>query len=68
MKKLYPCMVCEKRYAEIEQAEVCERKHDADKIQRIATLTFRPHPNWKKTDPVPVNTITLAELEKEFPR
>jgi hypothetical protein len=29
MKKLYPCMVCEKRYAEIEQAEVCERKHDA---------------------------------------
>ena len=28
MKKLYPCMVCEKRYAEIEQAEVCERRHD----------------------------------------
>ena len=28
MKKLYPCFVCEKRYAEIEQAEVCEQSHD----------------------------------------
>lgn len=26
-KKLYPCMLCEKRYAEIEEAEVCERSH-----------------------------------------
>jgi hypothetical protein len=28
-KKLYPCMICEKRYKEIEEAEVCERRHDA---------------------------------------
>lgn len=27
MKKLYPCFVCEKRYAEIEEAEVCEQSH-----------------------------------------
>jgi hypothetical protein len=26
-KKQYPCMLCEKLYAEIEQAEVCERSH-----------------------------------------
>jgi hypothetical protein len=26
-KKLWPCMVCEKRYAELEQAEVCEQSH-----------------------------------------
>ena len=28
MKKQFPCMVCEKLYAEIEQAEVCERSHE----------------------------------------
>ncbi len=61
-------MVCEKRYVELEQAEVCERKHGEYRIQRIAPLTFAPHPDWKPTDPVPVQTITLAELEKEFPR
>jgi hypothetical protein len=27
-KKRYPCMLCEKLYAEIEQAEVCEREHE----------------------------------------
>lgn len=27
-KKLWPCMVCGKRYAELEDAEVCERSHD----------------------------------------
>lgn len=27
-KKLWPCMVCEKRYAELEQAEACEQRHD----------------------------------------
>lgn len=27
-KKPWPCMVCEKRYAELEQAEVCEQSHD----------------------------------------
>ncbi len=26
-QKLYPCMLCEKRYAELEEAEVCERSH-----------------------------------------
>jgi hypothetical protein len=26
-KKQWPCMVCEKCYSELEQAEVCERKH-----------------------------------------
>lgn len=26
-KKLYPCMLCERRYAEMEEAEVCERSH-----------------------------------------
>lgn len=26
-KRLYPCFICEKRYAEIEDAEVCERSH-----------------------------------------
>ena len=26
-KKLWPCMICEKRYEELEQAEVCERSH-----------------------------------------
>lgn len=25
--KSWPCMVCEKRYAELEEAEVCERSH-----------------------------------------
>lgn len=25
--KLWPCFVCEKRYAELEQAEKCEQKH-----------------------------------------
>ena len=25
--RLFPCMVCEKRYAELEGAEVCERSH-----------------------------------------
>ena len=28
-KKLFPCMLCEKRYAEIEEAEVCEQSHKA---------------------------------------
>lgn len=28
-KKLFPCMICEKRYAELEEAEVCERQHAA---------------------------------------
>ncbi len=27
-KKLWPCLVCEKRYVELEQAEVCEQSHD----------------------------------------
>lgn len=27
-KKLWPCMVCEKRYAELEEAEACEQSHD----------------------------------------
>ena len=31
MKKLYPCMLCEKLYAEIEQAEVCERSHSRER-------------------------------------
>lgn len=26
-RKLYPCLICETRYAEIEDAEVCERSH-----------------------------------------
>lgn len=26
-KKQYPCMLCERLFAEIEQAEVCERSH-----------------------------------------
>ena len=29
-KRLYPCFLCEKRYAEIEEAEVCERSHARD--------------------------------------
>lgn len=30
MKKLYPCFICEERYAEIEDAEVCERSHQRE--------------------------------------
>lgn len=26
-KKPWPCMLCERCYAELEQAEVCERSH-----------------------------------------
>lgn len=33
-KKLYPCFLCEKRYAEIEEAEVCERSHEDPAYER----------------------------------
>lgn len=34
MRKLYPCFVCEKRYAEIEEAEECERSHAKPERER----------------------------------
>lgn len=33
-KKLYPCLLCEKLYAEIEDAEVCERSHAQPERER----------------------------------
>lgn len=33
-KKLYPCMLCEKRYSEMEEAEVCERSHEQPSRER----------------------------------
>lgn len=30
-KKPWPCLLCEKRYAELEQAEVCERGHSRER-------------------------------------
>jgi hypothetical protein len=29
MKKTAICMICERRYHELEEAEMCERKHEA---------------------------------------
>jgi hypothetical protein len=33
-KRLYPCMLCEKLYAEIEEAEVCELSHAIPERER----------------------------------
>jgi hypothetical protein len=39
--KLYPCFVCEKRYAEIEEAEMCERKHAAKAPAAVVVTCLR---------------------------
>lgn len=31
MKKPWICFLCLRRYAELEEAELCERKHEQDK-------------------------------------
>jgi hypothetical protein len=41
MRKLYPCMVCEKRYAEIEQAEVCEQSHTKPPVDSLEVVRLR---------------------------
>lgn len=32
-KKLFICFICEKRYAEMEEAEICERLHEIERAQ-----------------------------------
>ena len=32
MSRLYPCMICERRYEELEEAELCERRHAAEQV------------------------------------
>ncbi len=53
-KKLYPCMTCDRRYAEIEEAEVCERQHMEGtpkiRVTPLATLGWCAFCN-QTTDP-----------------
>jgi hypothetical protein len=41
MKKTAICMVCEKRYHELEEAEQCERRHEAESADCLAEQWHR---------------------------
>ena len=49
-KKQYPCFLCEKLYAEIEDAEVCERSHSRERDRDEDDGLTYGHPRDEQED------------------
>jgi hypothetical protein len=43
MKKTAICMICERRYHDLEEAELCERRHEADRKAHLAKAVIFVH-------------------------
>ena len=67
MKKQFPCLLCERLYAEMEEAEVCERSHTTKKDALTPQSWVSLRVGWQPAAPTDTEGSVQSDGGSAFP-